>query len=61
VGTLVRVVLPATAAIGVGAALLGVGAVLATFVAGTVYLAVMWFAGGVPAEIAEAVRRRAPA
>ena len=58
---LARLLVCAAAAIGAGAALLGVGAVLATFVAGAVYLAVMWFAGGVPAEIAEAVRRRAPA
>ena len=56
--TLVRVVLAAAAAIGVGAALLGVGAVLATFVAAIVYLALMWFTGGVPEEILDAVRRR---
>jgi predicted cation transporter len=57
----VRVLVAAAAAIGAGAALLGVGAVLATFVAAGVYLALMWFGRGVPEEILEAVRRRGAA
>jgi O-antigen/teichoic acid export membrane protein len=55
---LLRVLVAIGVGLGVGAALLGVGAVLATIVAVCAYAAVMWFTGGVPPELLEAVQRR---